>query len=218
MYRARQLSAVLGPTLAAALFVGLPEAEAASPKRVGGFDQGGYIFLTPSSVVPTERHHYNPRIDYIHARDPSFGWGFGGGGMFPVGRLFKATVGGVFEHTVLFFSKDFSIGGGHIIRFMPEIRTGLGNDKVWGYGLCGAGIAGVFWHTEHTGFIYDVGTTRYSGPAFNVQSGGGIQGIVWKNLFLGGEFDFDLGWGRHNYDRNFRVFTVAFEFMLGWYF
>ena len=62
-------------------------------------------------------------------------------------------------------------------------------------------------------------------PGFNVQFGGGIQGMVYKNLFLGGEVDFDFGFyfddddnwrGRANDD--FTVYQVSVEFILGWYF
>jgi hypothetical protein len=223
MYRARRLPAVFGPTLtAAALFFALPEseAEAARPKRVGGFDQGGYIFLTPGSfVLPFAED------DFIDL-DPSFGWGFGGGYMFAPGRLFKATLGGVFEHNVLFFDAfDYNDFGAHILRFMPEARIGLGTNKVWGYGLFGAGVAGALWHWDNDFGPFDLDGSD-SAPGFNVQFGGGVQGIVYKNFFLGGEVDFDLGlffegdesdW-TNNADDDFSVFSVGFEFMLGWYF
>lgn len=223
MYRARRLPAVLGPTLiAVALFFGLPqsEAEAARPKRVGGFDGGGYLYLTPGSfVLPIVNDDFTDL-------DPSFGWGFGGGYMFARGRLFKATVGGVFEHTVLFFDRyDYNDFGAHLLRFMPEARIGLGNNKVWGYGLFGAGVAGTLWHWDaDLGPFGDIDGAN-SAPGFNVQFGGGVQGMVTRHFFLGGELDFDYGlffegdddWTLNN-DDDFAVFSVAFEFMLGVYF
>jgi hypothetical protein len=223
MHRPRWFATVLGPTLTAALYLGLPEpeAEAARPRRVGGFDEGGYIFLTPGSfALPFSEH------DFIDL-DPSFGWGFGGGYMFARGRLFKATIGGVFEHTVLFFDRyDYNDFGAHVIRLMPEARIGLGSNKVWGYGLFGAGFAGALWRWDYdVPFLDDRRGGRWA-PGFNVQFGGGVQGIVYKNLFLGGEVDFDAGlffegdendWV-DNDDDDFRVMQVAFEFMIGWYF
>jgi hypothetical protein len=223
MHRSRWFASVLGPTLTAALYLGLPEpeAEAARPKRVGGFDEGGYIFLTPGSfVLPFSED------DFIDL-DPSFGWGFGGGYMFARGRLFKATVGGVFEHTVMFFDDyDYNDFGAHVIRLMPEARIGLGDNKVWGYGMFGAGFAGALWRWDYdVPFLDDVNGGRWA-PGVNVQFGAGVQGIVYKNLFLGGEVDFDAGlffegddndWV-NNADDDFRVMQVAFEFMIGWYF
>lgn len=224
MHRSRWFATVLGPTLTAALYLGLPEpeAEAARPKRVGGFDEGGYIFLTPGSfVLPFSED------DFIDL-DPSFGWGFGGGYMFARGRLFKATIGGVFEHTVLFFDRyDYNDFGAQVIRLMPEARIGLGSNKVWGYGLFGAGLAATLWRWDYdVPFFGNDIYGRNSAFGVNVQFGGGVQGIVYKNLFLGGEVDFDAGlffegnendWTNNN-DDDFRMLQVAFEFMIGWYF
>ena len=208
------------PALAlAGTFVVASEAEAARPQRGGGFDEGGYIMVTPGAfVLPFSQS------DFIDL-DPSFGWGFGGGYMFARGKLFKATVGGVFEHAVIFpDNADFNDFGVHILRFMPEARIGLGSDKVWGYGLFGAGIAGMLWAWNiDLGFLGRA-DGRGSAAGFNVQFGGGVQGIVWKNLFLGGEVDFDLGLFYDNdnngwrSDDDFSVFAVSFEFLIGWYF
>lgn len=227
MHRAR-FPRWLAPTLSAPfaitlLYLGLPQAQAkaASPQRGEGFHEGGYIMATPGSfVLPFAED------DFIDL-DPSFGWGFGGGYMFARGKLFKATVGGVFEHTVVPFDDyDFNDFGAHVLRFMPEARIGLGTDKVWGYGLFGAGVAGALWTWDfEVPFVDDV-RGRDSAPGFNVQFGGGVQGIVWKNLFLGGEIDFDLGlfyegddndW-ENNADGDFSIFSVGFELTVGWYF
>lgn len=68
--------------------------------------------------------------------------GLGGGYMFAPGHLFKGTLGASFEHTVLMLDgyevKDF---GAHVIRVVPELRFGLGGNRVWAYGLVGAGFA-----------------------------------------------------------------------------
>jgi hypothetical protein len=181
--------------------------EAARPQRGGGFDEGGYIYLTPGSFV------------LPHLR---FGWGFGAGYMFSRGKLFKATLGAVFEHTVL---AVFSINhhfGAQVIRFMPETRIGLGSNKVWGYGLFGVGITGLFTEYFGAGLNYWP-RERDSAAGVNVQLGGGVQGIVYRNLFLGGEVDFDVGRVLdHDSSTVMNDWTVinqvAFEFMIGWYF
>jgi hypothetical protein len=226
MHRARwthKLAWILTPALAAAVYVGLPQAEAqaAKPQRSGGFDEGGYIMLTPGSfVLPFSQR------DFLDL-DPSFGWGFGGGYMFARGKLFKATVGGVFEHTVLVFDDyNFRNFGTHVIRFMPEARIGLGSNKVWGYGLFGAGLAAALWRWDYDVPFFDNRRGGDSALGPNVQFGAGVQGIVYKNLFLGGEIDVDLGlffdgdnngW-RGNNDDGFSIYQAAFEFTIGWYF
>jgi hypothetical protein len=228
MHRARaprSFALALTPMLAAAVYLGLPspEAEAAKPKRGTGIHQGGYIMGTPGSVVVPFYQN-----DFYDLR-PSFGWSFGGGYMFAPGKAFKLTIGGVFEHSVVVFRDyDYRNLGGHTIRIMPELRIGGGSDKVWGYGLFGVGPAVALWSWyQGLPFIDDV-SGRDSAPGVNMQFGGGVQGIVWKNLFLGGEVDFDLGlyywrnndrraWWRED-RRNYEVFQVAFEFVIGWYF
>lgn len=220
----RCLTLLVTPALAAAVYLGLPtaEAEAAKPNRGGGFDEGGYIMVTPGSLVlPFAEDDFN--IDL----NPSFGWGFGGGYMFARGKGFKATVGGVFEHTVLVFDDfDFNEFGAHVIRVMPEARIGGGSNKVWGYGLFGAGPGFAIWRWDYDVPWIDDIDGRDSAVGFNVQFGGGVQGIVYKNLFLGGEVDFDLGFyfegddddWRNNDDDDFAIYQVGFEFLIGWYF
>ena len=210
-------------TLAALAFLTLPEAaaEAAGPQRGGGFDEGGYVWVAPGAVgLPVD-------VDDFWQLDPTFGWGFGGGWMFARGKLFKATVGGAFEHTLLFFddADEFDDWGGHVLRFLPEARIGAGTNKVWGYGLVGAGVAGVLVHFRNNNPIFDVDETR-SAPGFNMQLGGGVQGIVYRNLFLGGELDIDLGLFYEddgdeipfNGDDDFAIHQVTIEFLIGWYF
>ena len=209
----RQLAPLLSSALAAACYLGLPEAEAeaAKPQRGGGFDEGAYVMGSPGAfVMPFSERDFTDLA-------PSFGWGFGGGYMFARGKLFKATVGGVFEHAVVFVDGvDYRDFGVHILRFMPEGRVGLGTDKVWGYGLFGAGVDGILWRADLGWF----GSGRDSAPGFNGQFGGGVQGIVWKKLFLGGEVDLDLGlyFDDNRRNRDFTVFSVSVEFLIGWCF
>jgi len=234
----RSLTCILAPALATVAWLGLPsEAEAAKPQRGGGFDEGGYIMLTPGSLV-LPFSNLDDNVNDVFDLNPTFGWGFGGGYMFARGKLFKATVGGVFEHTILMFDDiDFSDFGGHVIRVMPEARIGLGNNKVWGYGLFGAGPTGAIWVWDATPDWCDGPGNDCNdwdlddsdgAPGFNVQFGGGVQGMVAKNFFLGGEFDVDVGFYFDDFDENdnnwrgrnddFALYQVAFEFILGWYF
>jgi hypothetical protein len=229
----RSLASILTPALVALAYLGLPEAEAeaAKPQRTGGFDEGGYIMVTPGAfALPFAGDLNNNNLFNLN---PTFGWGFGGGYMFARGKLFKATVGGVFEHTVLLFDNtDFRNFGGHLIRVMPEARIGAGTNKVWGYGLMGAGPAGAIfvWNANNNFFCGNGNNNnncnnRDGSVGFNMQLGGGIQGIVYKNLFLGGEVDFDFGFyfdnnntWRGNNRGNFDVYQVSLEFLIGWYF
>ena len=218
----RWLSTVSCLSLASLAYLALPqaEAEAANKQKGPGFHEGPYVQVVPGSFVfPFAERNF---IELA----PTFGWGFGGGYMFARGKLFKATVGGAFEHTVLPFDDfDYRDFGAHILRFIPEGRIGLGNDKVWGYGLLGAGVAGVLWRwNAGLGGFGDLRGGN-SAPGFNAQFGGGVQGIVWKNLYLGGEVDVDVGlyfegdpddWD--NGDDDFGIYSVAFEFTVGWVF
>ncbi|MCA9683123.1 MAG: hypothetical protein KC457_13065 [Myxococcales bacterium] len=217
-----RLAPVLTMVLAAAAYLGLPqtEAQAAPPNKGGGFDEGGYIMGVPGGVgIPVVTSDF-------YDLNPSYGWGFGGGWMFARGKYFKATVGGVFEHAVIFpDNADFNDFGVHILRFMPEARIGLGSNKVWGYGLAGGGPAFAIVHWRNNNPVFNVDTSHMA-PGFNMQLGGGVQGMIWKNLFLGGEVDVDLGFffeddpndfGNDN-DDTFVIHQVTLEFLIGWYF
>jgi hypothetical protein len=230
----RSLAPILTPALAILTYFGLPsaEAEAAPKNRGGGFDEGGYIMLTPGAFVLPFGGRFEDRRNDFFDLGPGYGWGFGGGYMFARGPAFKATVGGVFEHSLLVFDNhDFRNFGGHLIRVMPEVRIGAGNNKVWGYGLFGAGPAGALfvWNWDDDFFcdVFDRRECRDRDGAvgFNLQFGGGVQAMITKNFFLGGEVDFDLGYyfdddnrwrGRDR--RDFSIYQVSIEFMLGWYF
>jgi hypothetical protein len=228
MHRAftpRCLVPALTASLCAAVYLGLPEAEAqaAPPQKGGGFDEGGYIMGVPGGIGL-------PLItDDFYDLNPTFGWGFGGGWMFARGKYFKATVGGSFEHTLLLFDTnldlEFDDWGGHVVRIIPEARIGAGTNKIWGYGLMGAGPAFAIVHWRNNNPVLGFDTSEWA-PGFNMQLGGGVQGIVWKNLFLGGEFDFDLGFffedranefGFNN-DDDFAIHQLTVEFLVGWYF
>ncbi len=195
----------------------------ASEAQAGeGFDEGPHIWLAPVGVgVPVV-------TDDFFDLDPTFTWGLGGGWMFTPTRLFKVTLGGAFEHSLLRFEDsdfDFDEFGGHVLRFNLESRLGAGNEKVWGYGLIGAGAAGVLVHARNENILFDLDERR-SAPGFNFQLGAGVQAIVWRGLYLGGEVDADLGLFFEkddegigfNDDDDFSIHQVSIEFIIGYTF
>ena len=60
---------------------------------------------------------------------------------------------------------------------------------------------------------------------FTAQVGGGVQGIVWKSLYVGGEADLDLNFyfdaelqGLEIVDVRDPLHSLAFELTVGWVF
>lgn len=192
-----------------------PEAEAAGPRHrgEGGFDGGGYVQFAPGVVgigVP------GPGFD----RDYRMSWSgaFGVGGMFARGP-FKATLGLAIEHQAMFFNHaDFRDTRGQSLHFLAESRLGAGTNRVWGYGLIGFGPAMTLLHGVEP---RSPATLGFGG--LDLELGGGVQGMVTRHFFLGGEFDIDHGFyfdnARTYFDRsNFAYHTMTLKFMLGWYF
>ena len=185
----------------------------AAPARGEGIHQGGFIYGSPGVVViPVDE-------DDFFDLDPTWGWSFGGGYLFAPGRLFKAQVGGAFEHTIL-NPDDFDADGRlNMIRIMPEARIGAGTQTVWGYGLIGTGLGITVWDDRD-----DFDDDDDAVPGFVLQLGGGVQGAVWRSLVLGGELDFDLGFFDDNDDRywrnddDFEIHQMTIKFIIGWYF
>jgi hypothetical protein len=214
MHSARPLLPLLVPLLALVPVSLLAStAEAAPPQRGGGFDEGGYIQGSPGPIAVRIADDDFGDPDDI---DPAWPWSFGGGWMFARGPLFKATLGGAFEHQLLFFRDvDFDDFGVHSLHFLVESRIGAGTNKVWGYGLMGLGPGVTVVNIRNPTF----GRTD-AAPGFNMQLGGGIQGIVYRNLFLGGEIDFDLGFYFDDdyLDDDFSYHMMSIEFLIGWYF
>lgn len=204
------LLALLGAGLAA------PEADAARPQNRGGggLDGGGYAQFAPGVVgvgVPGLGFDRDYRMSWAGA--------FGVGGMFVAGP-FKATLGVAIEHHVMLFDRfSFSDNRGQSLHFLAESRLGAGTNRVWGYGLVGFGPALTLLHGAEGGFA---GATLGFGGV-NLQLGGGIQGMVARRLFLGGEFDIDHGFyfdnARAYFDRSdFSYHTMTLKFLIGWYF
>lgn len=219
----RHLTPILIPALAATVYMGLPQtnAKAAPPPPGEGFnDGGGYITITPGSLVLTAENDFT-------AVNPSYGWGLGGGYMFAPGSVFKGTIGVALEHNVLMLDgykfRDF---GAHMLRLVPELRLGLGGDAVWFYGLVGVGVSGMLWSWDSPVNFFDNPNGKGAAAGLDLQAGVGMQGLVYKTFFIGGEIDFDAGlfhekdrgdWG-NNDDSSFSTYQVAIEFTIGWHF
>ena len=206
---------------------------AAAPRVTGGFDEGGYVYGSPGILAI----HIGEE-DIADNLDPTWQWGVGGGWMFTPTRLFKIAVGGAFEHTIynieddgFFVSGPISAAGdvdGNMIRFVPEVRLGAGNNRVWGYGLVGTGLAVsiIDWEAQVAGISTEGDDTDVG---FDLQLGAGAQGIVWSNLMIGGELDFDLGFMTNDddgdegecvplCDNDYGVHTLGIKLIVGWYF
>lgn len=182
------------------------------PHRGGGLDGGGYIQLAPG-VVGVALGQDDFRDDYRMTWTGAFGAGW----MLSAGP-FKATFGGAIEHHGLIFDRtSFRDFKGNSLNFLGEMRLGAGSNRVWGYGMVGLGpsLTLLDWNDP----LYS-GTQAFSGLDF--QFGGGIQGMVARRFFLGGEIDFDNGFyfdaDRRLDDDDFTYHTMTLKFLLGWYF
>lgn len=206
----RLVSLTLASVASLAILTVANTADAAPRRRGGsGIHQGGFIYGSPGFLaLPVED-------DEIADLDPSWQWSFGGGYLFTPGRAFKASIGGAAEHMLLNF--DCCGFEGSQLRALFESRIGGGTNRVWGYGLVGMGFGLNFYDEDLNGPSDDLEVD----PAFAFQLGGGVQGIVWRNLFLGGELDFDftVGFDDDRFgDDEYEVHTFGIKFIIGWYF
>jgi opacity protein-like surface antigen len=211
----RRIACLGGFAAALATSLYAVDADAAPRGRRGdGIHQGGYIYGAPGVVqLPIEDD------DYFDL-DPTWGWGIGGGYLWTPTRYFKIAAGGSFEHTIYNwddFDEDDDILGNQL-RLAGELRIGGGTNKVWGYGLVGPGLALSIIDVDSPVFDDD------TDAGFNLTVGGGVQGAVWRSLFLGGELDFDLTWFPDdddlpgNLDDDYEIHQLWIKFVIGWYF
>ena len=211
MQRASKSHWLIPPLVALGLLIGL-DADAAPPPDSGGLDGGGYIQLAPG-VVGIGLGQNDFRDDFRLG----WSWGVGAGWMFS-GGPFKIAIGGAFEHHALIFDQyRRSAVRGNGLNFLGEMRLGAGSRRVWGYGLIGLGpsLTLLDWNDS----LY-TGNQAFSGLDF--EFGGGVQGMITRRFFLGGEIDFDNGFyfdaeeRLDDYDFSYHMMTL--KFMLGWYF
>lgn len=182
------------------------DAHASPPRQRGELDGGAYLQISPGPLaVVIDEHKFSSEARW------AWPWSLGVGQMFVRGSKFKATIGAVFEHQVLILDHVTP----HSVHALVESRIGAGNSRVWGYGLVGVGATAVFvrW-SEHA-------DEDYYGVLF--QFGGGVQGLVWRRFFVGGELDFDVSHHFWIYEKNNRWNEFYYQMMnieltLGWYF
>jgi hypothetical protein len=198
----------------------IPDTAEAAPRRARGGEgihQGGYIYGAPA-VIQFPMHDEDDGPDV----EPTWGWGIGGGYLWTPGGVFKIAFGGSFEHTIYNWDNvDYDDLQGNMLRLAAELRIGGGTNKVWGYGLIGPGLAIQVVHSD-----FMVGPWGYedthSDAGFDLTLGGGVQGAVWRSLFLGGELDFDLNFfGDHGPPEahdDFVYHQAWIKFIIGWYF
>lgn len=208
--RALDISLTLG--LPALMLFTSAVAQAAAPPNEG-IHQGGFIYGSPGGLaVPLDD-------DATRAYDVGYQWGMGGGYLWEPVRHFMITAGGSFEHSILNIDNDWDGFGdfhGSLFRFLPEARIGGGTRKVWGYGLLSPGLVVGHWRWDAPAGFDD----SDSDVGFDLGVGGGVQGIVWANLFLGGEVGADIMFfddnGNGVGDNSFSYLDV--KFLIGWYF
>lgn len=212
--RSRRIACLGGFAAAAATLVLATDAEAAPRGRRGdGIHQGGYIYGAPGIVqLPIDDDDYADL-------DPTWGWGLGGGYLWTPTKYFKIGAGGSFEHTIYNWDDlDDDDVHGNMLRLAGELRIGGGTNRVWGYGLVAPGLA------LSIVDIDDVpGDDHDTDAGFNLSVGGGVQGAVWRSLFLGGELDFDLNFFPDDddfggIDDDYEIHQLWIKFVIGWYF
>lgn len=187
------------------------EASAARRRRGAGIHRGVYLYGAPGVVqIPLEVHRYADL-------DPTWGWGLGVGYLWTPSRYFKIGLGGTFEHTIYNWEHvDRDAVHGNMLKMDAELRIGGGGRRVWGYGLVAPGLSLSLVDVDDGPDDTDAG--------FNLHVGGGVQGAVWRSLFLGGEIVGDLNWFPAQDDTplgvasDYRIHQLWLKFMIGWYF
>lgn len=182
------------------------DAHAAPPRQRGELDGGAYVHISPGPLaVVIDEHKFSREARWV------WPWSLGAGWMFARGTMFKATLGMALEHRVFVLEQVTP----HGLHALAESRIGAGSRRVWGYGLVGVGAAAVLvkWGEHATDDFYGV----------LVQYGAGVQGLVGRRFFVGGELDFDVGYYYSEY-RHIQVWdsfyyqSLTIELMSGWYF
>ncbi len=208
---------LLAPALLGAAVLFAPgQAQAFKPPIQDGFDGGGYVFGAPPFLAGWD--YIDDDDGYDDDGEITVQWGIHGGYMGGQPRGFKWSAGGAFEHTYL--DHDSRFVDANQLRLLGEARLGGGNDWIFGYGLIGLGFGLTVWDYDCFGGNCGGFDDDETEPGFQLQFGGGVQFIVWKNLMVGGELDFDVGIYDCDFcaDDDIAIFVGGLKALVGWYF
>ena len=106
----------------------------------------------------------------------------------------------------------------HAFRLLPEVRLGgIPSEQLYIYAQVSPGL-GLIHTVVDSGF----GSTEDTDPGFNLGLGGGLQYVVYKGLFVGGEIGADLGFYTNDEadfgNDDFNAYLVDVKGLLGYYF
>ena len=167
--------------------------------------------------------------------DFSYQWGFGLGGLFGVGpkRNFGIGIGFAFEHNPMTLDEDIrdfcddvdARCGGHAFRFLPELRLGWLWKQLFVYGYVAPGFGLTYRHYDGDAPFVDDDVDE-ADPGFDFGFGGGVQYVVYKGLFIGGEFGADMGIYFEDEDGDqfgdpdddYGLYIIDFKALIGYYF
>ncbi len=217
------------------------EATAAPPKgppQADPFENGGFIYLSPGpGALPVGGASATQAKNSL---DFSYQYGLGGGYMIRSAKTpIMMTVGGRFEHMIhnLDWNDDSHVdASGMAFRILPEVRIGAGLDWVFVYATLQPGFVLSTWKAEASGAVgcvqlannleYDDDTDFHSAgcdyeatrPGFNFGTGPGAMFRIYDGLVIGGEVGFDMAIFDDVYEPWEQMFTIDFQFMVGWFF
>lgn len=208
-----------------------PNQAQAAPPRDSIHDSRGYVYGSPAFMyVPLGDDDVDDLVEV------GYQWGFGVGGRIPLPtRSFVMTAGFGFEHAPLSLDDDVDDWCGllgdcdvraHALRLLPELRFGGGTDHLFAYGVLAPGLGIVTSEYDATALNADFHEDD-TDVGFNLGLGAGIQVIVWRGLFVGGELGFDLGFYGEDDDDDIRVdldgddygfYALDIKAIVGWMF
>jgi hypothetical protein len=157
----------------------------------------------------------------------SYQWGLGVGGFWALGPKHNVGIaaGFAFEHSPATLDDDLGDACDfadakcqiHVFRLMPEVRVGGVLNRLYAYGVLAPGLGLVY--AKYEGIFADDEDTD---AGFNLGLGGGVQYMVWRQLFVGGELGFDLGFYTNDEvdvgDDTYAAYTLDLKGVVGWYF
>jgi hypothetical protein len=176
-------------------------------------DDAPYFEVTPAAVdIPFAG-------DFDNQIDVSYQWGVGLGYFLRPREHFMLGLGGVFEHTVLNVERSAELFGGlgrdldaHGFRIGPELRLGVGGDRMWAY--IGA-VPGLALHYV----VADDNDEDNANAGFVAGARFGVQGLVWRRLYVGVEAftnsSFFEGPGQGD---DYELHSAGARVYMGWFF